>query len=908
MLDAQPHHPTAITSYLQQRQELGALLDTPMQAGLELARRHAALADGMLHDLYTSALLRLRPRTLPPVMLAAVGGYGRNQLGWKSDLDVLFVTKGNASELEAFIEAMLYPLWDAGIAIGHQAMRLDELIDNAREALPTATALLDFRRLAGSQQLARELRDRAATELFSREQQERFIARLSHEVEERWRRYGDSVYLLEPDVKNGAGGLRDIDVAYWTARAGTLGADWTELVRVGVLTSREAQALHDATDFFFRVRNHLHHAANRRNDRLTFDRQEDLAQCLGYSEKVPTPHDTTDEELLGLTVEAFMSDYYLHALAVTRAQEHVQARALDRSTSRRGQRAGRELEPGIVSRGGLLGFTDPERLTEAPVLALRLYAHAVKLDQGVMPAARDQISRLVGEVPEFSAALRSSPEAGRLFVELLSNAGYAPFRNGSILGELHMVGLLLAMIPEFAPVVGRVHHDMYHVYTVDVHSVAAADRVRALMRGDFMQRHGLACRLAAEAERPHRVLFAALLHDVGKAYSGKEHSIKGAAMTGEILARFGLPQDDIEHISKLVLHHLTMYFTAARRDLSDPAMIEQFADQVGDRDCLRNLYLLTIADISTTAPTSMTAWKARMLEELFSLADERLAGKTINVDPRRRVRAEVLAQSGGDVDMSLVDELLLTMPERYVLSNSPADVAAHARIVRAARGRPLHLQLVPSRHDGVAELCVVTGPSSQHDGVGDRPGLLAAIAAALTACRLEIYAAQIYTRGNTTYSAEQVLDLFWVRDRTRGIEGVERALPKLERMLGELISGKSTPEQLLEKCVPTRWSDRRCPPVQTEVGIDNRSSSKNTIIEVIAQDRPGVLFTLSHTLHQLGLSIDFAKVNTEGNRVVDIFYVTELDETKLASAARIEQVKSQLAAALLRPAAAAASA
>lgn len=894
MLDTHLQEPDAITSYLQQRQQLSALLKLPASAGLELARRHARLADGMLQAVYASAQARIRPQSLAPVLFAAVGGYGRNQLGWKSDLDVMFVTKGNVSEIEAFVEAVLYPLWDAGIAIGHQVTRMDDLIETARDTLPTATALLDVRRLAGSSGIARQLRERAFRHLFAAEHQARFIERLAREVEERWKRYGDSVYLLEPDVKNGAGGLRDIDVASWTARAVFHGADWPELVRAGVLTGREAQALHDATDFFYRVRNLLHQAANRRNDRLTFDQQEDLALQLGYGASVPSQLGATREERIGPTVEAFMSDYYLHARAVTRAQEHVHARVTDRN--RRCGGATVEVAPGIVSRAGQLGFRDPEVLIKDPPLALRLYALAVSRQENVMSGARDLISRLTADEPQFGTTLRDSPEATQLFVQLLCTVTDAPFRNGSILSELHDVGLLLAIIPEFGPVVGRVHHDLYHVYTVDVHSVAATDRIRALMRGELMQKHALACRLAAETHKPQRLLLASLLHDIGKVFSGKEHSIRGAAMTRSILKRFGVEDEDIENISKLVLHHLTMYFTAARRDLSDPATIEQFVAQVGDRDTLRNLYLLTFADISTTAPTSMTAWKADVLDELFTAADERLAGNVIS-DPVRRAREQVYAQVSGPDGVQQIDELLSTMPERYVLSNSPGEVAAHAAVVRAARGKPLHVQLVPSRHAGVAELCIVTGGAAQHEGGGDRPGLLAAIAAALTACRLQIFAAQIYTR-ESHVGTEQVLDVFWVRDRVRGLDGIEDALPKLESTLAELIAGQTTPAELLQKIAPTRWSERPYPHVPTEVGIDNRSSPQNTIIEVVAQDRPGVLFTLSHTLHQLGLSIAFAKVNTEGNRVVDIFYVTELDESKLATSARIEHVKAQLQAAL----------
>jgi [protein-PII] uridylyltransferase len=315
---------------------------------------------------------------------------------------------------------------------------------------------------------------------------------------------------------------------------------------------------------------------------------------------------------------------------------------------------------------------------------------------------------------------------------------------------------------------------------------------------------------------------------------------------------------------------------------------------------LRSLYLLTIADISTTAPTSMTSWKSRMLDELYALTQERLVG-TLQCDPLRRAQAEARAyasQQRGAVDPAFFEEFLSSMPERYVLSNAPAEIVAHARVAQAARGRALYLQLVTSRHAGVAELCVVISGSGDARTYGpDRPGLLAAMASAFTACRLEIHAAQIYTRALPDGS-EQVLDVFWVRDRVYGLDGVEPALPKFEETLRELIAGKVTPAQLLQQRAPTRWSDRPCPAVPTEVAIDNRSSSRYTIIEVIAQDRPGVLFRLAHTLSVLGLTIAFAKVNTEGNRVVDIFYVTELDESKVGSRARSQQIEQQLMAAL----------
>jgi [protein-PII] uridylyltransferase len=363
------------------------------------------------------------------------------------------------------------------------------------------------------------------------------------------------------------------------------------------------------------------------------------------------------------------------------------------------------------------------------------------------------------------------------------------------------------------------------------------------------------------------------------------------------LARFGLDAPDIEHVSKLILHHLTMYFVAARRDLADPNTIAQFADQVGDQDCLCSLYLLTIADISTTAPTSMTSWKSRMLDELYAHTNEQLRGDAC--DPLQRARSAIVAHLAGQVEPARLEAFLRTMPNRYVLSNTPAEISAHITALEGAQGKRVHLQVVPSRHEGVGELCVVTGVVPDDQRVGDRPGLLASIAAALTSNRLEIFAAQIYTRLQEA-GREEVLDVFWVRDRLHGTAGLVETLPKVEQNLEQLLSGQVTPQELLQKVAPTRWSDRPSPPVPTEVAVDNRSSDSHTIIEVIAQDRPGVLFGLAHTLHQLGLDIAFAKVNTEGNRVVDIFYVTELDETKVATRERMLQIKSQLSAAMHR--------
>jgi [protein-PII] uridylyltransferase len=338
-----------------------------------------------------------------------------------------------------------------------------------------------------------------------------------------------------------------------------------------------------------------------------------------------------------------------------------------------------------------------------------------------------------------------------------------------------------------------------------------------------------------------------------------------------------------------------MYFVAVRRDFHDQKAIGELAEQVRDREGLRNLYLLTIADISTTSPTSMTAWKARMLDELFVAVDARLEG-TPEAGRVVRIWAEVEESWDPSCDRAFLEEYLRSMPERYLLSNTPAEIAAHALVAYHGRNSPVSAALVPSSHPEMAELCVVTGDRPNGAGLcvvtEDRPGLLAAIAAAMVASKLEVHAAQIHTR-RMGDGALQAVDVFWVRDRSDGADGVERSLPKLERDLRNVVAGIVTPRNLATQRT-SRWSERPSPNVPTEVSIDDRGSSQHTVIEVLTKDRPGLLFTLAQAMHELSLTIHLAKINTEGTRVADVFYVSEIDGSKLAPGERTRQVRDAL--------------
>ncbi len=861
--------------------------------GLSLGRKHCKVIDGLVSSLHAAACATVAEKGTRPE-LAAVGSYGRGAVALGSDADMRFVVPRGAKHKEAasaFAEALLYPLWDAGMSVGHQVMEPTEALDLAQADLATATSLLDLRHLAGDRALVTGLLDRAWSGLFSEGELVAFIERLEEEAAARHARFGASVYLLEPDVKSGAGGLRDLDGARWAARArfkvGSAAEPdvWGDLVRVGVLVAREAKEIAAAEEFLWRVRNRLHAHAGRRSDRLTFDEQETIAVEMGYAGA------EDGDAARHAAAERLMQEYYLQARVVSRSRERILHRATP--PRRRGRQIETDLGGGVRMFDGHVTVGGVGELASVPALAFRVYAAAVRHGAPVLPYAREGIARAASD-PAWCEELRKSREAAQIFVDLVCTVPEARTRRGSIVGELHDVGLLLAMIPEFAPVTGRVHHDVYHVYTVDVHSVAALDCLRALCRGELAHERPLASRLAAEIARPVPLFLATLLHDVGKGYpdatgSRKNHSQSGAELCDAILPRLGIAPDDVAEARQLVASHLSMYHTATRRDLDDPAVAREFVRNVRGREGLRDLYLLTVADITTTSPTAMTSWKARMLDELYFASDLFLSGESDDADQGRFRSARDEARKLWVGPEEFLERFLASMPERYLVANSPEAIVAHAGVALDRGDAKVHAALVPARHPEVAELCVVAK---------DRPGLLARIAAAITAGRLEVLAAQVYSRATGDGETEAV-DLFWVRDRTEGAEGATRGMARLVRDLADFCASEEDPQALLAQRLGTQspWRERPSPTVLNEVSIDDRASPRHTVLEVFAKDRPGLLFTLARALHEVGLSIALSKINTEGTRVADVFYVNELGGGRVPPE-RFKEIRAALLAAI----------
>ncbi len=722
--------------------------------------------------------------------------------------------------------------------------------------------------------------------MFGEEDLGTFIDRLEAETSTRRDRFGGSVYLLEPDVKSGAGGLRDLDGMRWAARAryrigdeigGTVHNAWRGLVQLGVLVAREAREIAESEEFLWRVRNRLHERAARKADRLGFEDQEALAVSMGYGDD------------RALAAERLMQEFYIRARTVTRARSSLFERL-------RPQRRREKPTPTVDLGGGVQMFDGQVTLAgiaeiqNEPVIALRAFSACVRHRVPMLlPFARDAISGAADD-PAWSERLRASSEAAELFVELVCTVAETRATRGSIVGELHDAGLLLAMVPEFRPVTGRVHHDVYHVYTVYVHSVSAVDRLRQLARGELAHEFPLATRLAAETARPRPLFLATLLHDVGKGYpdasgSRKNHSRAGAELCDRILPRLGLSSEEVDEARQLIRDHLLMYHVATHRDLDDIATIAEFCQSLRGREGLRNLYLLTVADVTTTSPTAMTSWKARMLEELYFASESYLTGQKARADADRVARVVEAVRASWDGPTQPLEALLASLPERYLLANRPESIVQHALAVGARGSRPVLVVPVPSRHPEAAELCIVAE---------DRPGLLESIAAALTANRLEVLSAEVYS--HPVEAEREALDLFWVRDRDGGTEGVLEVLPRLERDLEDVCSGRVTASELLRIRTGSLspWRERPSPDVPTEILFDNRASLRHTIVEVYAKDRRGLLHRLAHALYELRLSITLSKINTEGARVADVFYVSELDGSKVLPGARHQQIHDAL--------------
>jgi [protein-PII] uridylyltransferase len=837
-------------------------------AGRTVMRLHSVLLDRLVRAAY----LACGPED-GGLSLVALGGYGRVELAPFSDVDLLLLHDGSGPAA-ASAEAILYLLWDSGLQVGHAVRTPAECLALADADHTARTALVECRFVAGDADLFQTFEREILGDLASR-RIETFVGDKLEEWKDRHERFGRTVFRLEPDVKFGEGGLREMQTAMWIARAIHRVTSLGDLKRRGLLAPREVDDLRAARDFLWRVRTALHYRAGRQDDHLTFDAQEEIAAAFGYV-------DTAEV----LAVERFMRDYYLSARTVARVSRNIVEICTggDRLPAE-GDPDLKEVAPGLEAARGFLVASDPGHFDADPANLVRVFEVADREGLRLHPTVRDRVRQAVVRQPE---ALRESAEAAASLRRLFEREG----TRGDFLQPMHDAGVLGTLVPEFGRQTGLWQHDLYHQYTVDVHSLFALRRAFAL-RSNAIDDPRFTEKMQA-LENPYPFYLGVWFHDIGKGMGGG-HSEKGAAMMPEVCRRLRLSGEEADEVAWLVRSHLRMSHVSQRRDLSDPALIAAFAEEMGSLRRLTMLYLLTFADVGTTGEKTWTDWKATLLTELYDktravlIATEEGA-RPVPHDGSREARegAEaIVAALRPRHEEADVEAFLDSVPDRYLASVPPKKAAGHLALLRRLEelGPGLVSRRVHHRKKGYTELSVATA---------DRPGLLADLTGVLAAHRVDILGAQIFS-----LSSGRVLDVFEVRDRQTGLLAGGKRWRALRADLAAIPGEPGIGDRLVRRRLrPGGLRPRPVPPVPVAVKVDNEASDRHTVVDVFARDRLGLLHSITATLHELGLDVWVARVATEAHRATDAFYVTGADGRKITDDARLDDVVSRLVSAL----------
>lgn len=863
-LDLLREHLTAGYDRLKTRHADGA-------SGAESVRTHAAFMDDLLRWLYRAADAEVRdaghPRT--PLVLVALGGYGRGELHPSSDLDLMLIHGGEVTPyVRRMAQEVLYTLWDMGLRVGHACRSVADCLALARTDLPSRTSMQAARVLAGDERLFRALRRTLRREIYRRDYPD-FLAQMLAERDERYRKHGGSVYLQEPNVKESAGGLRDVHTALWLASARFGARTLQELADRGLLSAKERAAADSALTFLWRVRNELHFLAGTKQDVLERGLQASVAKSLGYQ-----------DDAVHLGVETFMRDYYRHARTLHRVSARLVARcqeglARHGTVGRRGRRAA--LADGLVVYGGRLHLADPGALRADPARVLRTFWHAQQLGCELdveLERALEEAAPLIA-----TDAWRAAPELRRVFLAILRSWG----RVATTLRRMHDTGVLGAYLPEFGALDCLVQYDHYHRFTVDQHSLLAVEVLEGLGPGRGADQDELA-QLLAELERPELLMLGVLLHDLGKAL-GHGHVAKGVPLIRAVTRRLNLDLDDAAAVEFLVEHHLLLSHLAERRDLDDPKTVEHLAAVARFPAWLTMLYLLTWADIRAVGPGVWSAWRGALLRELYVRTRTRLAGRAPK-PPRRAAVAQRIVQALADPAYAEpAARHLQAMSDRYVRATSPQRMAAHLRLIDRLREEPVATEVFHFPDLGASDLVVVTR---------DTPGLFAVIAGTLAAHGVNILSAQIETRADGL-----AVDTFHVNDPGGDAILDESRWEAVLRDLRRALAGECTVETLLAaRRVPRAGVVRPSSPGPARVTVDNAGSDTHTVIEVKAPDRLGLLYLITRALAAEGLDIATAKIATDRDHAFDTFYVADRHGRKVEDPAALARLRAAILAAL----------
>jgi [protein-PII] uridylyltransferase len=851
------------------REAQGKLLES--NNGLVCARYFCDRMDELVRIVHDAVVRHLYPAANPSsgerLAVAATGGYGRGTLAPGSDVDLLFLLPYKQTAWgERVVEAMLYVLWDLKLKVGHATRSVEECLREAHGDMTIRTSLLEARFLFGDQELFDNLEKRFEQEIVATSAAEFVDAKLK-ERDARVAKAGASRYLVEPNVKDGKGGLRDLNTLFWIAKYVYRVKEPKELVKAGLFTQGEFNLFSRCEEFLWRVRCHMHFATGRAEERLTFDLQRSIAERIGYAPRG------------GLSaVERFMKAYFLIAkdvgdltaivCAELEARQTKRRPMLDRMFGRfRRQRGGALVGDDFTVDNNRLNVACDEAFERDPVNLIRLFWLADRHNLAIHPDATRLATRSLRLI---GPNLRNDPEANKLFLEIITS------RNAPevVLRRMNETGLLGRLIPDFGRIVAMMQFNMYHHYTVDEHLIRSVGVLTEIEAGQLESEHPLANKIFPTIRNRRALYVAVFLHDIAKGRP-EDHSTAGAAIARKLGPRFGLTEAETETVAWLVQYHLLMSNTAQSRDLSDPATIKSFAEVVQTMERLKLLLVLTIADIKAVGPGTWTGWKGQLLRNLYQETEVFLGGGAVDLARSERVRIaqEQLRAELPEWTDAEFEAYAARHTPGYWLKTDETRRANQARLLRETdrAGHTVRTTYETDQFRGVTEFTILSP---------DHPRLLAIITGACAASGGNIVDAQIFTTTDGMALDTIVLSRAFDRDEdelrraARVAKAIEQAL-KGEVKIADLVDGKRPAKE--------RSKAFHVPP---EVAIDNSLSSRQTVIEVSGLDRPGLLYDLTTALGKLNLNIASAHIVTFGEKAVDVFYVTDLTGTKVTHAGR----------------------
>jgi [protein-PII] uridylyltransferase len=852
------------------RAEVSRRLARNPTRGRDAVTAQAFLMDQIIRLLFDATVTHLYPISNPTaaerLSLIAVGGYGRGEMAPHSDVDIGFITPYKPTDwTEQVIESMLYALWDLGLKIGHSSRSIDETMRMAKADLTIRTALLEARFIWGDRGVYDECVRRFDAEIMQGTAKTFVIEKLA-ERDDRHKQMGDSRYVVEPNVKEGKGGLRDLHTLFWIGKYVNRVRTVAELVDVGLLTRAELSQFQRAENFLWAVRSHMHEVSRRAEDRLTFDLQIEVARRMGFTEKRGRS-----------AVERFMHLYFLMAKTVGDLTGVFLAH-LDDSMARRGRRyvasifnRPRKLDGFVLDRGRIT-IPHDDFFREKPVRMIEIFALADRHDLQIHPNAMRVLNR---DAVLIDRKVRDDAEANALFMSVLTS----PRDPEKVLRWMNEAGTFGRFVPDFGRVVAQMQFDMYHHYTVDEHTIRAIGLLSRIERGEFRTDHPLSTTIISKLNSRRVLYVAVLLHDIAKGRGG-DHSVLGAEIAEKLCPRFGLSAAETETVAWLVRHHLLMSATAFKRDLSDYKTILDFTAVVLSPERLRLLLLLTVVDIRAVGPTVWNSWKRQLLAELYEAAEELIRPGHKQRGRQERIEAKrVLLHERLGIESGVFDGLVQRFPDSYWIAEPDHILEQNARHLLAAGTSDLSIEAQPYPERGATLVTVFAA---------DHPGLFYRIAGAIHLAGGNIIDARIHTLKDGT-----ALDNFLVQDPFGGrFDGPEQ-LARIKTYIEEALTNR---QKLMTRLDQRPLSRTRAEAFEVvpQVLIDNKASNRFTVIEVMARDRPALLLSLAFALFQSKTMVHSAHIATFGERAVDTFYVTDLLGGKLESRTRLATLERRL--------------